>query len=489
MPAPAMLIGLPCGLGLGGVTTFAVRLANGLAARGRPAAVLLHREPADSPRLDVAWHPAVRVLRPAIPPFEAGQGEFARFIPHYRDAVRQLAAETGRPVIVAPQMHGDGFGVGAALCLTDPEWVRLVGWQNSDIEYDTRVLAHFEPVIARFIAVSDRIEASLRARLPGRAADILNIPYGVEIGDEPLPRAGRGPLRLIYTGRLEHHQKRALAIVHMSDELSLRGVPHRLTVVGDGPAGDEFRPHRREHDALVLPSRYEGLSVSMLEAMAAGCVPILARTESGARQAVESGYNGEVAEVAYEADDRTAGLAMAEAVARFVSRDRGAMATAATQTVRDRFSLDRHLDAVAEMLDSAAASPPLPWPADRPCAFTASAGGAASGSVPADGAARLRDLLDSLAEREIVIHGTGQHTLQLAVVLAASPARIVAFTDDDRQRHGTRLWNWPIIAPQAAGRTGATDLVISSWMHQDAIWGRRAVYESQGLRVHRVYPA
>ena len=38
-----------------------------------------------------------------------------------------------------------------------------------------------------------------------------------------------------------------------------------------------------------------------------------------------------------------------------------------------------------------------------------------------------------------------------------------------------------------ASETGATDVVISSWINQHAIWSRRAVYERQGLTVHTVY--
>ena len=45
----------------------------------------------------------------------------------------------------------------------------------------------------------------------------------------------------------------------------------------------------------------------------------------------------------------------------------------------------------------------------------------------------------------------------------------------------------PIVAPHDAGETGATDVVISSWINQNAIWQRRAVYERQGLKVHTLY--
>jgi glycosyltransferase involved in cell wall biosynthesis len=497
------------------VTTFAVRLANGLADGGRWVAVVLHAEPRGQRALDIAWHPRVEVVR-AEAGFETTPGDLSPVIPLYRDLVRRLAAESGSPVVFAPQMLGDCFGVAAALCLTEPHTVRVLGWQHSDIEYDARVLARYEPIITRFVGVSDRVCATLRERIPARAGDVVNIACGVEVPAEaPARRAGAGPLRLVYTGRLEHEQKRVLALVHLSEELDRRGVRHTLTVVGDGPAGAEFdrlaagRPAIRragvlspravamvlaDGDALVLPSRYEGLSVSMLEAMAAGCVPILARTRSGAAQAVEAGYSGEIAEVDYEADERQTGLALAAAIERFLSRDRAAMAQAAWNTVNEKFSIGRHVEAVGRWIDLAAKEPPRSWPADLPCAFTSSASAAGdhetgSGSVPPDGAARLRALLETLGGRAIIIHGAGQHTLQLASILAASPARIVAVADDDRARHGGQLWGWPVIDPREASGRGADDVVISSWMHEDAIWARRGVYERQGLRVHRVYAA
>jgi glycosyltransferase involved in cell wall biosynthesis len=507
-----LLIALPRGLEVGGVTTFAVRLANGLAGGRRGVTVVLHPEPRGQRALEIAWHPRVEVVR-AKAGFEATPGDLSPFIPLYRDLARRLAAESGCPVAFAPQILGDCFGVAAALCLTESENARVLGWQHSDIEYDARVLARYEPIITRFVGVSDRICTTLRERTPGRAEDVVNIACGVEVpGEPPERRPGTGPLRLVYTGRLEHEQKRVLALVHLSEELDRRGVRHTLTVVGDGPAGAEFdrlaagRPAIRragvlspravamvlaDGDALVLPSRYEGLSVSMLEAMAAGCAPILARTRSGASQAVEAGHNGEIAEVEYEADERQTGLALAAAVERFLSRDRAAMSQAAWSTVREKFSIERHVEAVGRLIDLTAKEPARSWPADLPCAFTASAPTddheTGSGSVPPDGAARLRALLETLAGRSIILHGAGQHTLQLAAILAASPARIVAVADDDRARHGEQLWGWPIIDPREASGRGATEVVISSWMHEDAIWVRRGLYERQGLQVHRVY--
>jgi glycosyltransferase involved in cell wall biosynthesis len=512
VPLAPLLIALPHALSVGGITTWALRLANTLAARSRPVALLLHQEPPGSAAIDAPIHPAVRIFRlPPVPAFGDRPGDLSPYLTHYRAAVQSLASDHAQPVVVSPNMHGDCYGVLAAIAQSDPAIIRVLGWQHSDIEYDARVLTRYEPLISSFIAVSDRIESTLRSRLPGRTADIQNIPYGVEVSAQPPARHRQAgdPLRLIYTGRLEHHQKRILALIHLTDNLTRRGLSHQLTVVGDGPAAPQFndlaatrptftrlpvvspaqiRALLAVSDAFVLPSRYEGLSVSMLEAMAAGCVPVLARTDSGSLQAINPGVNGEIADVAPEADERATGLAMADAVARLTPRTLPDISRATWATARDRYSLDLHADRVATLIDAAASAPPRPWPASLPPAFTAPAGSAhGSGSVPPDGPARLAALLNSLAGRRILLHGSGQHTLQLAPTLAASPAIIVGITDDDRQRAGQRVLDYPIISPDHAPATGATDVIISSWMHQDAIYARRKLYEDQGLRVHRIY--
>jgi len=529
MPSP-FLICLPDGLNVSGVTMWAVRLANGLAERGHVAALALHAVPHVQKRLDIPLHRGVRLFDLAhLPRFDDG-ADVAPVIGEYRAIVDALSEPSGGrapgPVVISPNLHGDCFGVAAALARDLP--VRILGWGHADNQYDVRVLSHYERAISAFVGVSDTIAGRLRGALPARAGDIHSIPHGIDAPSAfprsipaPLHSGIPAPLRLIYTGRLEHRQKRILALPALSRELTRLGIDHALTIVGDGPARaelaaaiggdarvrlippvgpDEVQHLLDAHDLFILPSRYEGLSVAMLEAMARGCVPVVTRTDSGASQVIGHGVNGLIADADPDADEPDAAAAIAQAIARITRaaagalpagandlRDLTSLARAAWTTVRSRFSLDTHVAAVASLVERVAASPPRPWPADRSASFSASAPGTPSGSVPPEGPELLRSLLRSLAGRRIVVHGTGAHTRQLADIFLTAPADLVAFADDDRANHGTRVLDRPVIAPNQAAATGATDVVISSWMHEEAIWKRRGVYERQGLSVRRIY--
>lgn len=517
MGGAPLVISLPHGLDLGGVTTWAVRLANGLAARGRAVTLIVHPRREFQLPAKVSLHPCVEVIEPTDWPHMHGiNGDLSPFIPVYRDVVRRLAEAASSPVVLSPNILGDSYGIGAALCLSDPEITRLIGWQHTDSAYDTCLLQRYERVIARYVAISGHYVAALKPLLPGREKDITTIPHGVDVPIEPPvrePRGGAGtgkrPLRLIYTGRIEHHQKRVTAYPALSRELERRGIDHELLLIGDGPAAPELdkliektprvrrmglmsaedvTPWLDRADAFVLASRFEGLCISRIEAMARGCVPIVTVANSGAGEGIEDGVSGFYADAQPEDDDEKTAASLADAVERYLATDADQASAAAWRAARDRFGLEQHLGAVAALLDDVAATPARAWPASWPCAFTANTSlGWASGSTPPGGVEQMRALLDSLADRRVVLHGAGRHTVDMAPVLAMSRARIVAVCDDDQGRWGTTLLGWPVLGPADAAKTGATDVVISSWMHAQAIWKRREVYERQGLRVHKIY--
>ena len=124
-------------------------------------------------------------------------------------------------------------------------------------------------------------------RLPHRAETIFYLPYGI-----PLPTAGRQPadgaLRLLYAGRIEHGQKGVFDLPDMDRQLSAEGVRVEWTIAGAGPDEAElkqrwaFNPSVRWlggvkhasmqsiyalHDVFVLPTRFEGFPVALVEAV------------------------------------------------------------------------------------------------------------------------------------------------------------------------------------------------------------------------------
>jgi len=496
---PSLLIALPSGLIVSGVATWAVRLCNALVECGHGAGLILHN-PVDGYRpLEMPLDARVRVFRDSLPPLEHAAGAIEPYVPLYRAA---LAAMGDGPVVLSPNLVGDCYALAATLALEGEPQLRVVGWLHNDIPYEYHVQRHFEPMIARFVVVSRRLGV-LRHTLPARAADIRRIPYGIEIPTAPAPRpdpAGR-PIRLLYAGRMDHAQKRVLALVAMSDALTAAGVAHELALVGDGPAAPAVDAAIRgkpaiirlgakapaqiaglldRADIVVLASRHEGLSIAVIEAMARGCVPVVTRTDSGAAELIADGVNGVLVGVGAEDDDQAVGVALAKGVARAIS-GLSMWRTAAHESASSRYSIARHTDAVVSLLNEVAAGPPASWPPDRSPAFTS-----AGGSMPPDGPQRLAALLDELGDTPLTIHGTGRHTDELFADRAL-PETVVAFTDDDQQRHATYYRDKPVIAPGDAARLGAKAVIISSWINQDAVWERRGVYERQGLAVYKLY--
>jgi glycosyltransferase involved in cell wall biosynthesis len=227
-----------------------------------------------------------------------------------------------------------------------------------DYYYDLAVL--HDPIVHAFIAYSRRMYDELLRRLPHRASTIFHLPYGI-----PLPEAARrsadGPLRLIYAGRFEQGQKGIFDLSEIDRRLRADGVNVQWSVAGAGPDEAEFKKRWAfntdvrwlgslstpalmdtylAQDVFVLPTRVEGFPVALVEAMAAGLVPVVSDIPSGVPEIVDSGLSGERPPVGDVA-------AFADAIAR-LDRDRPrleAMSAAARQTVVDRFDIrDRVAD-------------------------------------------------------------------------------------------------------------------------------------------------
>ncbi len=160
-------------------------------------------------------------------------------------------------------------------------------------------------VLRRFLVKSDVVTVLSSAELAAyRAFDERIRVHLVPNAIDPAGFAGcvrthntNAPLKLVYVGRLVR-AKGLFEVIEAMRELKRAGREFSLSIAGDGPdqralmefskragLGDSIRFLGRvldadkwrlwfDSDVFVFPSYMEGLPYSLLEAMAAGCVPI-----------------------------------------------------------------------------------------------------------------------------------------------------------------------------------------------------------------------
>lgn len=128
------------------------------------------------------------------------------------------------------------------------------------------------------------------------------------------------PIKLGYAGRIVKLEKRSDLLAKIAVELNKRNIDYVLKIAGSGPFEDEFddiiksndltnkvfrlgRINRDEikefwnsNDVMIGCSDVEGHSLTQVEAMSVGAIPVITDT-SGARDDVTPGENGFVAEV------------------------------------------------------------------------------------------------------------------------------------------------------------------------------------------------
>jgi glycosyltransferase involved in cell wall biosynthesis len=157
-----------------------------------------------------------------------------------------------------------------------------------------------------------------------------------------------------------------------------------MTVAGDGPSLAELKERLRttagrvvftgaiqqaevpallaQHDVLLMPSRYEGFGLVLIEAMAAGCVPVASRIQGVTDAVVEHGRTGFLFPVG--------AVGTAAALVRRLCDQRAtvtAMALSAREDAKKRFALDTVAASYADLLQTcgsasvAAALPIAKW--------------------------------------------------------------------------------------------------------------------------------
>jgi glycosyltransferase involved in cell wall biosynthesis len=280
--------------------------------------------------------------------------------------------------------------------LTDE--VGVVSWVQADdgdyYEQAYRLGAYCNAIVCVSSRIRDGVTA-LNPSLAPRTHVIHNSSVGrAEVAGSRSRSAKR--MRLVYTGRLVQYQKRILDYVDLARALDRTGVPYELSLIGSFVAHEgsqaPFEAEAAEHLAdgrirllgrlsrtqildqlstnsfFVLLSDFEGLPLALVEAMARGCVPIVAQSESGIPELVTSGEDGLIVEG--RDYDRWAKLLVElwgdrPTVAR--------MSRQACETVLDRFTVEHvgdqfdrlFRDVAAEISGGYRRPPALHWGIDR----------------------------------------------------------------------------------------------------------------------------
>ncbi len=515
VPKPGVFIPLPQGLGVSGINTWAVDLANALAARGWPVAIGLHPEPRAYSRIHPELHPAIAVhdLAGLSRPGATGT-DLTRLACAYRCILETLMWSPGRPAVMLPTLEADCYAVAAVLCAANADRMRVIGWQHSDNPFDAAMMRTYEPMLSRIVGVSTFITQELRREMPWRGSEVLQIPYGVNVSCER-ESPPSGLIRLVYAGRIEQDVKRIGVLVRTARILEERSVPFCLTLMGDGPASDDVDAaikdlHRvrrlppsgrdqvrrllAESDVFLLASRFEGLSLSMLECLASGVVPIVTGVDSGPSDAIVDGVNGLVVSTDPDADEDVLAHAFADRIAMLagdpVKLD--LMRRQALDTAKKFFSHELHTDRCEHLLVQVVSESPRHWPADLPVRFGdrggSDAGRRVHGTVPPDADARARavfaEILRFRPGVRLAVYGTGRHTKAIAQALADHAELIDCMVDDDPARHHSTCWGWPIVALSDLRGRGISEVIVSSWIHQASMQGRCL---AAGLRPHVLY--
>jgi glycosyltransferase involved in cell wall biosynthesis len=370
---PSVAFALPAGLTNGGVTTWALGLSERLNQKSHPSKLICHSAwpnratfKSDG-RSDViycnglAWGAGIDAMRGFLPTYASAQAKI--FIPNWSWGT---------------------YGTVSLMSLNEDCDIRVVAFAHSDQDHYYELLTYYEPIISKFVGVSEKICQRLRGLLPSRLNDICKLMYPVPVLDENRRPNHEKPLTITYGGRIEQRQKRILDLIALADLLALKKGDYHFKIAGDGPQLAEITEHfkKKEYsnisieflglvarermtdlwassDISILFSDFEGMSISMLESMGQGCVPIVTDV-SGSKEKITHGRTGfvvavgDVATMAQIIADLDANRARVEQISK-----------ACISSVRDHHEFDAYDQALVKIMRECMSGPSARWPESK----------------------------------------------------------------------------------------------------------------------------
>lgn len=226
-----------------------------------------------------------------------------------------------RPFVLFNVWNSELLWAAATIKYAYPEDVFLVSSVLNDGSYEE--WHDWDEVTDQYVCISSKIQRSLVECCKTKKEKVCHISPFIEkirVVDRKYSTEGTEPLKIGYPCRLERDQKRADLIPLLIEYLEARKVHYVLNIAGEGSCEKKIEEyvekkclHKRvklygkltkteltsfldSQDIYLNFSEYEGTSLTMLEAMASGCVPVVTNV-SGVDDFIESGVNGLIADV------------------------------------------------------------------------------------------------------------------------------------------------------------------------------------------------
>jgi glycosyltransferase involved in cell wall biosynthesis len=208
--------------------------------------------------------------------------------------------------------------------------------------------------------------------------------YPVTVLNESRKPNHKKPLTITYGGRIEQRQKRILDLIALWELLASKKENYHFKIAGDGPQLAQLTEHfeKKEYsnvsieflglvahermtdlwassDISILFSEFEGMSISMLESMGQGCVPIVTDV-SGAKEKITHGQTGfivavgDVASMTQIIADLDANRARVEQISN-----------ACISSVRDHHGFDTYDQEFVKIMRECISGPSAKWPGSK----------------------------------------------------------------------------------------------------------------------------
>lgn len=298
---PVIVVDMYEGIGWGGSEMWAAELAYGLQQHGKQVYILGSKEQ---------------------PPLEE---KYERMVTRFsgESTVIQIAEFIAQklPCTFINNFAGGAFVAASVVKQIQPDEIKIISVIHN--EKKNLIDAHWmmRKYINAFFCVSRRIQRCLIDEYAEDARNVFYREQPIKVEKDSHIEYGKvGKVRIGYAGRLVKQQKRADLLPKLVECLEEKKVDYLFQIAGWGESADDITDYIKENglgdkvnllgrlpkiemgnfwkeqEVIVNISEYEGSSLSMLEAMSYGCVPVVTDV-SGVREFIQHRKNGLICDI------------------------------------------------------------------------------------------------------------------------------------------------------------------------------------------------